>query len=263
MVETVTAPEWVGELEGFEAGDIEVLSRYDSSDAALKGIAQKDKKISSSLRFPDDKTSDDDRAKFDAQVHEYRGVPKTDAEYEIEHPELPEGMTHNAEFENRIRVIAKEHNVSQKALAALSKEFSDTRINGHKAISDAAKTCMDNYTKEMGQSVANEVLGYKDEKGEQVMGTSKRGFMGLSTELEFDYVDDHNSAQSKLIDSIERIHPTGCLGNDPVMIKIGQWLWETKYKEGTTPPAGAPEGSGGTEVFSPAFYKKTDDGKDT
>ena len=45
------------------------------------------------------------------------------------------------------------------------------------------------------------------------------------------------------------------------MIAIGQWLWETKYKEGST-PIGKPTEGGKSEVFSDDFYKTTDQGKE-
>jgi len=258
---TVTAPEWIGEYEGFGADDVKVLSRYPTVDEALKGIANKDRMISSSIRFPDENTPEEERTKFEAKIHEYRGVPKDAKDYEIEHPELPEGMAHDAEFENQMRQVAIEEKVSKKAMSRLAKVFAEYRINQHLAYAKEAKATIDRFIEENGQERANQILGYTDKDGKQVTGTAKRGWMGLSKEMNFDYVDDHNEPQSKLIDSLEKINPGGVLGNDPILINIGQWLWETRYKEGDTPIGNAPEGGGEPSAFSDKFYATTDQGE--
>jgi hypothetical protein len=261
---------WVHEHDYLSDNEKQTLgTKYNTQEDAIKAIphatkkfAELDKQLKAAVHWPDEKTSDEDRAKFTAQMNKHRGVPEAPEGYEIEHPELPEGMAHDAEFENKIRAIAKERNVSQEALAALAKEFSDYRISQHNAVMAEAKSCIDALVTELGQSEANRILGYKDTEGKQVMGTAKRGMMMLSSKAGLDYTDDHNAAQSQLIDAIERVNPSGCLGNQPALIIAGQWLWDNVFSEGHTPAGSPPEGGGEPGVFTKEFYAKTDEGKD-
>ena len=237
------------------------LSKYDAPEKAFESIVSREKMIGSMIKVPTDKDDEEKHTKFREIIHKYQGVPKSGEEYEVEHPDLPDGMVHNTEFENQMRQIAAETKCPKETFKALSKAFSDYQINQHLERIGEAKTTIDAMKTELGESRAKEVLGYKNEKGELVPGTAKRALMILSERAGLDYVDDHNSPQSKLLDVIEEINPSGCLGNKAALIQAGQYLWDNFFKEGSTPPAGAPS-SDGDELFSDKWYEKTDEGKD-
>lgn len=254
------APEWHSEFELSEESK-KYLSKYDSADKALDSIAGKEKLLRTTLRVPGEAASEDEHNKFKEVIHKYQGVPDKPKEYEVDHPELPQGMSHNADFENKMRQIAVDNHVPKSVFKEFAKAFTEYQINEYKTVMDEAQSCIDAMVSELGQSKANEVLGYENEKGEKVMGTAKRGWMGLSQVLDLDYVDEHNVSQSKIIDELESINPNGCLGNKPVLIKIGQWLWEKHFKEGSTATGKPSETGGKTEVFSDDFYATTDQGE--
>lgn len=239
MSDEFVAPDW---QEGFELSDenARALGKYESAQAALDSVAGKETLLRTSVRVPGDDASDEDKAKFNETINTYRGVPENPEGYEIEHPELPEGMTHQMELETKIRQVAKENHVSNKSLAALAKVFTEFQVTNHLALAQEAKTTIEELTKELKEAGKNPVTVLGDDKN---IGTARRAAMALSTLLGLDYIDDHQQQRSKLIDDLTIPGAKGCLGNKSSVIKVFQWAWENHFAEGHTPPAGAPEGS--------------------
>lgn len=237
MSDEFTAPDWQGDFT-LSDENAKALGKYDSAQAALDSAASKETQLRTSVQLPGEEASDEDRAKFNETINKHRGVPPDEAGYEIEHPELPEGMEHQMELETQIRKVAKEHHVSKTALAALAKVFTGFQVNNHLALAQEAKTTIEELTKELGSNAIT-VLG----DGDKNIGTATRAAMELSKKLNLDYIDDHQQQRSKLIDDLTIPGAKGCFGNKASLIKVFQWLWENHFAEGHTAPAGAPEGS--------------------
>lgn len=238
--EEFTAPEWQGDYE-LSDENARALGKYDSAQAALDSVAGKEARLRTSVQVPSDDTSEEDRTKFNETINTYRGVPPNAEGYEIEHPELPEGMIHQGELETQIRQVAKENHVSNKALSALAKVFTAFQIGNHNALAQEAQTTIADLTKELKEGGKDPVKILGD--GKKNLGTARRAAMELSKLLGLDYIDDHQQPRSKLIDDMTIPGAKGCLGNKPSIIKTYQWIWDNFFAEGHTPPAGAPEGS--------------------
>ncbi len=245
MPEEFTAPEWQGDFT-LSDENARALGKYDTAQAALDSTADKEARLRTSVQVPTETSSDEDRGKFNETINTYRGVPPDATGYEIEHPELPEGMTHNGDLETQIRQAAKEHHVSNKALGALSKVFTAFQIGNHNALAAEAQTTMKTLSDELKQAGKDPLTILGD--GDKNLGTARRAAMELSKILLLDYVDDHQQSQSKLIDDMTIPGAKGCLGNKTSIIKVFQWIWDNHFAEGHTPPAGAPEKKG-SSVF--------------
>jgi hypothetical protein len=239
--EDFTAPDWQGDFTLSE-DNAKALGKYDTVQAALDSTAEKETRLRTSVQVPSDTSSDEDRTKFNEKINTYRGVPVDAIGYEIEHPELPEGMEHQGELETQIHQVAKEHDVSNKALGALAKVFTAFQIGNHNALATEAQTTIKTLSDELRQAGKDPLTILGD--GDKNLGTARRAAMELSKLLNLDYVDDHQQARSKLIDDMTIPGAKGCLGNKSSIIKVMQWIWENHFAEGHTPISGSPEKKG-------------------
>lgn len=272
MVEAIEATEnetgesWLDEHADLSAEDRTTLSKYKTRDEALKGSANAIRQVGKSIRWPDDKTSDEDRVSFDDKVHEYQGVPKTKEDYKLERGEIPDELYDN-ELEDNFRQWCKDHNVSQAKAAGMHKAWSTLMISRHQAIEDVAKKAEEDYRKELGND-ADIVLGKPGDL--KNIGKVKETLIQLSKLLKLDYTDDKLKdkegnliPQSHLLDCLELNGKNGAYGDKVPLAKMIYWMHENFFAEGKT-FAGEPltdtPGGGEAEAFTDDWYKNPEPG---
>ena len=231
----VEVAEWTNDFE-LSDEDRKTLSKYKSHEEALKGSAHSIRQFGKMVKVPDDESSDEDRENFNKRIATYQGVPEKPEDYKIDIPELPEGMVWSEELEKGMRQIARSKNIPQGAFADIAKHFIDYQIGQHNAILSQAKETYEKLVEKWGK---NAPVKLGDEKN---MGTCMRAAMELSKELKLDYKDEAGEAQSHLKDSLEIPGVKGCMGNNPYMLMVFDWIWENHFKEGSTHPGGASKG---------------------
>lgn len=267
----IAADSWVHEHEGLSDEDKQTLSsKYKTHDEALTGsahatrkFAEYDEQLKSAVNWPDDKTSDEDKATFDGKVNAYRKVPDKPDGYEIDRSAIPEGIEYDEEMEKVIREAAHKGKGSQAAVKEVVDAYIKTMVSRHKAMEKVAKegeqTLRDDPNFDFDAKIGKEG---KDEP----IGTIKSGLLQLSKELDMDYTDDAGDFQSHLIDALEFIRPGGSIGDKIPLVKALDALLNYRYAEGTTllgQPAGKGKGGEKAGAFgTEGFYEKTDAGED-
>ena len=255
--ETTEGGSWLDEHENLSDEDKKLFSRYKSRDDALTGAAETMRKVGKSVHWPDDKTSDKDRATFDAKVHDYQGVPKTPKDYKIDRSGIPDNIEYDEEMEANFREWAHASKAPQSVVEKFVAGYSATMLGRHKAVEDVAKAAEEELMKEWGADF-DVKLGKKDD--DESIGVIKERLLQLSAELKLDYKDDKENPRSRLVDELEFLGKNGALGNRVAVIKALDNLLEFKYAEGTTvigSPVNKGKGGGG-EFGTKEFYEHVD-----
>jgi len=132
-----TSDHWSNDFEGLSDEDRSAVEKYETVEAAIVGGVEAQRTIGKMVKIPDDDASDEDKAKFTERIAKYRGVPEKAEGYELTRPKMPEGVLYNEEGELALRNIAKTHNMSQAAVAAVYDLYCKTTLAAH-GVNDAA-----------------------------------------------------------------------------------------------------------------------------
>ena len=262
----ISEDSWVHDHDYLDDDSKQTLSKYKTQEEAIKAtvhstkkFAEYDEKIKNSVNWPDDKTSDEDRAAFDAKVHTHQGVPKTKEEYEFDRSTIPEGTNYDEDMESGFRQWAIDNHVPKTAATALHSLYTKMMLGRHEA--------MDKLAKEGEQTLRDDEdfdFDVKIGKEGGDIGTIKTRLLELSKLLKMDYKGEDDSAESHLADDLEFIGPKGAIGDKIHFIKALDYLLEYRFAEGQThlgEPAGkGKEGKGG-EFGTKGFYEVTDQGE--
>lgn len=213
------------------------------------------------VRWPDDKTSDKDRATFDAKIHTYQGVPAKPEDYEIDRSGVPEGVEYDEEMETNFRQWAHSAKASQKVVNEMVANYNKMMVGRHQAIEAQAKKAEEELRNDKDFDFDVKIGKPGDDKN---IGTIKTGLLQLSAELKMDYKDEEGNPQSHLIDCLEFSRKDGMLGDKIPIIKALDNLLNYKYAEGKTElgePAHKEKGES-TAFGTTGFYKYVDRGGD-
>ena len=121
----VVVPDWLGEADGIDdlMGDDaskNILIRYDSHAAALKGLVEKEQTIRSGFKMPET-LSDEQFEDVQNRVNIRRGVPEKPEEYEMVRPkEIDDDIELSEQFGMELRAFAKASNMGKKEAQGLS-----------------------------------------------------------------------------------------------------------------------------------------------
>lgn len=239
--------------------DRETHSKYKSLAESLKGSAHAIRQVGKSVRWPDDKTSEEDRAKFNEKLHAFQGVPKTPEEYKIDRSGIPEGADYDEEMETNFRQWAHESKAPQSVVTKMFESYNKVMLERHQAMETVAKEAEAAYRKELGKE-ADVKLGNPDD--EESIGTIKEGLLQLSAKLKLDYKDKEGNLRSHLIDDLELNRKGGQIGDKISLVKALDHLLNIAFGEGTTHLGEAVnKGKGGKgEAFSDEFYDNPEPG---
>jgi len=250
---------WLDEHDYLSDEDRETHSKYKTLADSLKGSAHAIRQVGKSVRWPDDKTSTEDRAKFDEKLHAFQGVPAKPEEYKIDRSGLPEGVDYDEDLETNFRQWAHTSKAPKSVVSSMVENYNKLMLGRHEAMEKAAKEAEEEYRKELGKD-ADVKLGKPDD--EESIGTIKEGLLQLSAELKLDYKDDEGNPRSRLIDDLELNRKGGRLGDKISIVKtIDYLLAKSKaFSEGTT-LLGEPAQKGsksGAPFGTKEFYKHVD-----
>lgn len=205
---------------------------YKNMPSLIKGIANKERMISQSIRFPDDKSTDEDKNRFNERITKYLGVPEKPEDYKIERPtEMPEGMEYDLKMENDFRNLAYASKFPPSAVNAIINWYNKKQIDEYKARNEIAKNSEQSLREEWGNDFTKRLGDPADEKS---IGTVKKAIMRLSQILGMDYTDEKGNPQSHLIDELELIRPQGKFGDKVNIIKVFSWIYDNMFAEGKT-----------------------------
>ena len=131
-------PDW---LQGAEFQELmtdekskNILSSYQTPDAAAKAIVEKERLLASGLRVPE-KLSDEHIELLKPHIHKILGVPDKPEEYEMLRPEeIPEEIDLSESLKMKIRAFAKENGFPKGSVQGLYE------LALHSAKEDAATT---------------------------------------------------------------------------------------------------------------------------
>jgi hypothetical protein len=245
------------DLSYLSDGDRKLLSRYDSMEKALPGLCETARKVGSSIRWPDEKSTPEDKDKFDAKVNEYLGVPSTIEGYEFDKSVIPEHIQYDEEMANEFRQWMADEKVPKSKAADLFKKYGEFMVGRHKAIDEVTKHNEAHLREKWGTD-------YEKKIGtEEMPGLIKQRLVQLSKELGMDYQDAEGNLQSRLIDDLEMVGKNGVLGDKIAIIEALDHLLDYRYKEATT-HLGEPVTAGKTskETFSDDWYSNPTPGED-
>lgn len=166
------------EKKGWKGGD-DALQSYNELETAL----------GSRVKLPTPESSAEEISTFYKRL----GCPENPDAYELEKPELPEGMTYDEAFEKAIRSIAYDEGLTKNQMHALHKAFNEYQVNKHNNFTAEMQR-----TREEGERLLKE--GWGADYGKN-LETAKRACQELGGD---DFV-------TLLVES--------GLGNNPVMVK--------------------------------------------
>ena len=228
--ETTETTSWLDEHD-FSDDDKKALAKYTTRDDALKGGLEAIHKVGKSVRFPDDKTSDEDKASFDSKVATYRGVPEKPEDYQLDRTKTSKEVPYDENLEKWFRGKMHEAGASQKTAEAVYNSWTEMQLEGHKAAEKVAtegeKALREKYSEDF------EVKFGKPGDKENI-GTIKQTLLQLSNMLKMDYKDNEGNPQSRLLDSLEITRIGGRFGDKPELAEVFDWLHQNFFAEGKT-----------------------------
>jgi hypothetical protein len=247
---------WLDDYEAITAEDRKALQKYKTPEEALLGGVNAMRLIGKSVRLPDEKTSPQERAKFDQQIATYMGVPNQANDYKFERPTLPAGLPYDEDSEKWFRDTAHKAKLPQGAATALYNAWNERQIAAHQARFQEMQKAEEQLKREWAAEWEVKLGVPGDSKR---IGTVKQAIMQISQNLGLDYNDEQGNPQSRLIDDLEFNRPAGCLGDKTTILKVFDWIYENCFAEGKTPPGAPVPGREG--AFWPNFYAHPDTDK--
>lgn len=252
---------WLDAHENLSDEDRQTLSKYTSQEEAMKGSAHAIRQVGKALHMPDENTSDEDRAAFEARIAEYQGVPKTADAYVLD-AKLPEGTEKDEDLDKWFRTAASENKLSQKAAGKLYADWNEIMSKRYEAMETQAKETEDALRKELGKEKFEEMFGVPGNK--EKIGQCKTALLHISKEIGADYTDDKKNPQSHLIDDLELVRKNGAIGDKPWIGKAFAWVYQELLKEGVTLTSGGTEKTstkgGKDDLLSDAWYENPEAG---
>ena len=261
IVETLEPAEsYLDGIEGLSDENRELFTKknYPDIGTALNSSADTFRMVGKSVRFPDEKSTDEDRAAFDAKIHAYQGVAEKPEDFEFDRSSIPEHIEYDEDMDGMLRQWGIDKKVPKSAVTDLHALYSKAMLARHEAMETKAKEAEDGLRKEMGKDF--EVV-FGKEGDEKNIGTLKTGLMQLSKDLKLDYKDDEGNLQSHLLDSLEFVGKKGSAGNNPHLAKAMSYLLNYRYAEARTQtgePFTSSKGKGG--ALSDDFYDNPEPG---
>lgn len=145
-------------------------------DAVLKGYAESQKKMGSAIFLPGEKDKPEDRAKKLEDIYGKLGRPKSATEYQIERPQMPEGMgwsdEHELGFKQTMHQLGLSNAQVQGIFNAYGQYLNTIAPNQAKQMQEAETVLKDkwgsNYQKQRAMAtravntLVGEVLGKED-----------------------------------------------------------------------------------------------------
>ena len=249
---------WLDAHEHLGDENKQLFAKYKTEADFHNGAANAIRMIGKSVRFPDEKTSEEDRAAFDAKVRTYQGVPEKAEDYEFDRSAIPEGIEYDEEMETSFRQWAIDNKVPKASAAALHQMYTKAMLGRHETMAKAAKEGEDALRKKWGEDYDKKI----GKEGDKNVGTIKAGLIQLSKMLKMDYKDGEGNPQSHLIDDLEFIRPNGAIGDKTNLVKAIDYLIDYRFAEGRT-HQGEPVGHGvkvSGEALSDDFYANPEPG---
>ena len=124
MTEEVVAPPAF--LDGIETQYHSVVEPFADKNSLAKGYSELSTKMGTAVQIPTDQSTPDEVRAF----YQMAGCPETKDGYDsFEAAEMPEGMTHDQEFEMTMRGIAHEAGITKVAMSRLVKAFNAYQIS--------------------------------------------------------------------------------------------------------------------------------------
>lgn len=263
QTETTEQVSWLDAHEGLSDEDRKLYEGKNFPDALtmLKAGADTYRKMGKSIRMPDDNSSDEDRAAFEAKIDEYRGVPKTADAYVLD-AKLPEGIEKDEDLDKWFRTAASENKLSQKAAGKLYADWNEIMSKRYEAMETQAKEVEDALRKELGKEKFEEMFGVPGDK--EKIGQCKTAILYISKEIGADYKDDKGNPQSHLIDDLELVRKNGAIGDKPWIAKAFAHYYQELLKEGVTFTSGGTEKQstkgGKDDLLSDEWYENPEGG---
>lgn len=252
---------WLDEHDYLSDEDRDTLSKYTSHEEALKGASNAIRQVGKSVRFPDKKTSKEDKEAFDTKVHTYQGVPEKPEDYKIDRSGIPEGVAYDEEMETNFRQWAHASKAPQSVVNEMVTNYNKMMLGRHEVMETAAKEAEVVYRKELGKD-ADVKLGKPDD--DESIGTIKEGLLQLSAILKLDYKDNEGNPRSHLIDDLELNRKDGQIGDKISVVKALDHLLNIAFAEGTTvlgEPAHKGKGGESGAFGTKEFYETVDKGE--
>lgn len=223
---------WLDEHKDLSAEDRKLYEGKNFPDALtmLKAGADTYRKMGKSVHWPDEKTSDEDKAKFTEKLNTYNKVPANPEGYVIDTSDLPEGVEPDENMIKWFRQNAFDAKAPQSTVTNLVAAWNKMQIENHDAVENIAKEDEKNLRKEWGDEFDVKIGKPDSDK----IGTVKMGLLQLSTILGLNYKDDAGNPQSHLIDCLEMNRKDGMLGDKIPIIKVFDWVYQNCFAEGKT-----------------------------
>lgn len=246
---------WVDEYPDLSDEDREMLGRYKTRDDAIKAIPNQRRQISQGLTVPDENTSEEDKAKFDAKIAAYHGVPDKPDGYELP---MPEGVDRDEQLETFFRDTMHKHKGSKGLATALFDGWNALNAERKKVYDDAVKEAETQLRKEWRNDFDTKIGNPEKE----VIGTIKKAGLALSKILKLDYKAEDGSLRSELTDCLDLDRKNGPLGDKVAILKVFDWVYENFFAEGKTFGGDPATGKGKGEDDLLEFHDMDDDDDD-
>lgn len=109
----------------------EALSGYQNIGEVAKDYLQLKEESANVIKKPGENATDEDRAAFQAQLNEVLGVPDSIEGYEIQPPELPEGMVYDETLSNKMLETLHKAGAPKALAQELFNQFNQYHIDLH------------------------------------------------------------------------------------------------------------------------------------
>lgn len=233
--------------------------RYDSEGAMAKAGYEARSKLGSSFRLPDDlKTlSEDQKGELSSRMKTLKTVPENAEGYEVNRPDMPDGLTYDESFESSVREFAHQRGWENKEVQEIMDFLNSGVVAAHTRL-------------EQGQAKASSAA---EQDYKALCGADYKAKMqGISNLLSqatdaigLRYTDDKGESRSKLNDCLDAIQvgkgddatmEIRQIGNKVPVMQLLSWIHETFLQEGE-PITGGEQGGGESGFFD---YKTEDKG---
>jgi len=208
---------------------------YQDINALLSGTANKERMLKQP-RLPDEKATDEEKAKFAVHLNKYLGVPETVDGYKIERPkEMPEGMAYDEDFEREVVKLAYAKKIPSALINDLANFYNSWQIKNYtdykkKVQNDIAEFIRDECAG--SKERFTEIVGDPDQK---ITGKTTKALLMLSAVCGLDYKDQQGKPQSRLIDCLElHRNGVGALGDKLPLVKVLAYIYDNFLAEGKT-----------------------------
>ncbi len=237
----------------------EFAKRYDSPGAMAKAGYEARSKLGSSFRLPDDlKTlSEDQKGELSSRMKTLKTVPENAEGYEINRPDMPDGLEYDEKLESSVREFAHQRGMEGKEVQDIMDFLNAGTVAAHTRL-----------TQGQAKASSESERDYKALCGADY----KAKMQGISNLLSqatdaigLRYTDDKGESRSKLNDCLDAIQvgkgddatiKISQIGNKVPVMQLLSWIHETFLQEGE-PITGGEQGGGGSDFFD---YKTEDKG---